>query len=110
MSIILSENETNSVFACSGRQSYIIVVMKRNTFEKRMAGAVLVAAALLLMVDWSPKMGETTRIVGQFAKDTPEAVRIITRDVLDTTVKVTGGRFEVEIPTVLTRIRLRPHL
>ena len=74
MSIILSENETNSVFACSGRQSDIIVVMKRNTFEKRMAGAVLVAAALLLMVDWSPKMGETTRIVGQFAKDAPDSV------------------------------------
>ena len=63
----------------------------------------MVGVALLLMVDCSPKAGETTRIAGQFAGVAPEAVRIITGDALDTTVTVTDGRFEVEIPTVLTR-------
>ena len=56
------------------------------------------------MVECSPKAGETTRITGQFAKDAPEAVVILVGDILDTTVTVTDGRFEVEIPTVLTRM------
>ena len=78
--------------------------MKKFVFGKRAAGAVVVASALLLMVECSPKAGKTTRIAGQFAGDAPEAVRLLVGDILDTTVTVTDGRFEVEIPTVLTRM------
>ena len=71
-------------------------------------------AAALLLAACSPKSGNTTKVVGQFAGDAPETVRLVrgyydgTLDedqffsFFDTTVAVVNGRFEVEIPKCLT--------
>ena len=61
----------------------------------------LLAAAVLLAA-CSPKPGKTTKVVGQFGDDAPAVVEIAMGDILDTTVIVTDGRFEVEIPKDLT--------
>ena len=71
-------------------------------------------AAALLLAACSPKAGNTTKVVGQFAENVPETVRI-TRgyydgildeehfvSFFDTTVTVVNGRFEVEIPKCLS--------
>ena len=60
-----------------------------------------VAAALMLAAACAPKAGKTTKVVGQFTENAPETVRIVLGESADTTVTVTDGRFEVEIPTNL---------
>jgi thiol-disulfide isomerase/thioredoxin len=62
----------------------------------------LLAAAVLLAAACAPKAGKTTRVVGQFGEDAPAVVDISIDGVLDTTVVVTDGRFEVELPKDLT--------
>ena len=73
---------------------------------------IYVAAALLLAA-CSPKSGDTTKVVGQFAGDAPETVRLVRGyyedlenqtfvSFFDTTIAVVDGRFEVEIPKCLT--------
>jgi len=59
------------------------------------------AAVAMLLAACTPKPGQATRVVGQFGADAPENVRIVMGDALDTTVAVTNGRFEAEIPTNL---------
>jgi hypothetical protein len=61
-------------------------------------------AAALLLAACTPKAGNTTKVVGQFGEDAPEVVEISLGDVLDTTVIVQNGRFEVNIPKNLTTI------
>ena len=61
-------------------------------------------AAALLLAACTPKAGNTTKVVGQFGEDAPEVVEISLGDVLDTTVVVENGRFEVNIPKNLTTI------
>ena len=61
----------------------------------------LLAAAALLAAACAPKAGKTTKVVGQFAENAPETVRIVLGESVDTTVTVTDGRFEVVIPTDL---------
>ncbi len=71
---------------------------------------LLYLAAALLAVACSPKSSNTTKIVGQFAGDAPETVRLVRGyydgtveddafvSLFDTTVTVVNGRFKVEIP------------
>ena len=71
-------------------------------------------AAALLVAACSPKAGNTTQVVGQFAGNAPETVRITKGYIdgmseneeyiafFDTTVAVVNGRFEVEIPKDVT--------
>ena len=71
-------------------------------------------AAALLLAACSPKAGDTTKVVGQFAGNAPETVRLVRGyydgpfdedhfiSFFDTTVAVVNGRFEVEIPKCLT--------
>ncbi|MBR3386679.1 MAG: TlpA family protein disulfide reductase [Bacteroidales bacterium] len=59
-------------------------------------------AAALLLAACAPKAGDTTKVVGQFSGDAPEAVEIVMGDVLDTIVVVKNGRFEARIPKDLT--------
>ena len=71
-------------------------------------------AAALLVAACSPKAGNTTKVVGQFAGNAPETVRITKGYIdglseneeyiafFDTTVAVVNGRFEVEIPKDVT--------
>ena len=61
-------------------------------------------AAGLLLAACAPKSGNTTKVVGQFKETAPEVVEFVMGDVLDTTVIVKNGRFEVEIPKDLTRV------
>ena len=73
----------------------------------------LLAAALFLAA-CSPKSGNTTKVVGQFADNAPETIRLVRGyydgsfdenhfvSFFDTTVAVVNGRFEVEIPKCLT--------
>ena len=58
-------------------------------------------AVALAVAACAPKSGPTTKVVGQFAENAPETVRIIHGESVDTTVAVTNGRFEVVIPTDL---------
>ena len=71
-------------------------------------------AVTLLVAACSPKSGNTTKVVGQFAENAPETVRF-TRgyydgmmdedhyiSFFDTTITVVNGRFEVEIPKCLS--------
>ena len=58
-------------------------------------------AAALLVVACGQKAGKTTKVVGEFTEGAPETVRIMVGESVDTTVTVTDGRFEVEIPTNL---------
>ena len=58
-------------------------------------------AVALAVAACAPKSGPTTKVVGQFAENAPETVRIILGESVDTTVAVTNGRFEVVIPTDL---------
>ena len=75
----------------------------------------LFAAALLSMASaCSPKSVNTTKVVGQFAENAPETVRLVRGyydgtmeeeafvSFFDTTVAVVDGRFEVEVPKCLT--------
>jgi len=64
----------------------------------------LLAAAAMLLAACSPKAGKTTKVVGAFSGDAPESLRIVMGDALDTTITVTDGRFEAEIPTDLTAL------
>ena len=59
-------------------------------------------AAALAVVACTPKSGKTTKVVGQFTEDAPAVVEISMGELLDTTVVVVDGRFEVEIPKDLT--------
>ena len=62
-------------------------------------------AAALLLAACSPKSGNTTKVVGQFAGDAPETIGIEIQGMppfLDTTVAVVDGHFEVEIPKLAT--------
>ena len=61
-------------------------------------------AAALLLAACTPKAGNTTKVVGQFGEDAPEVVEISLGDVMDTTVIVENGRFEVNLPKNLTTI------
>ena len=61
-------------------------------------------AAALLVAACGPKAGKTTRVTGQFGDEVPGSVRILVGESLDTTVTVTDGRFEVEIPTNLQEL------
>ena len=62
------------------------------------------AAVAMLLAACTPKPGETTRIVGEFAGFAPETVEIMVGETIDTTINVVDGRFEVEIPTDVTQI------
>ena len=64
-------------------------------------------AAALLFAACAPKVGNTTKIVGQFSDNTPKIVEVsmglmADNDILDTTIVVENGRFEFEIPKNLT--------
>ena len=64
------------------------------------------AAALILAAACTPKPGKTTKVVGKFTEDAPGVVEIMVGNVLDTTVVVTDGRFEAEIPKDLTTMAM----
>ena len=64
----------------------------------------LLAAAALLAAACAPKAGKTTKVVGQFAENAPETVRIVVGEAVDTTVTVTDGRFELALPTNLQEL------
>lgn len=64
-------------------------------------------AAALLLAACAPKVGKTTKVVGQFEDDAPKIVEVsiglmTDNDILDTTILVHNGRFEFEIPRNLT--------
>ena len=64
-------------------------------------------AAALLLAACAPKVGNTTKVVGQFSDDAPKVVEVTMglmsdRDIMDTTFLVHNGRFEFEIPKDLT--------
>ena len=61
-----------------------------------------VVAGVLLLAACGPKAGDKTKVVGQFSENAPETVTISLGDVLDTTVAVVNGKFEVELPKDLT--------
>ena len=63
---------------------------------------MLLAAALVCVAACTTKPSATTKVVGQFGEDAPATVQLIIGDVVDTTVAVVDGRFEVVVPTVLT--------
>ena len=65
---------------------------------------LLYLAAVLVVAACGPKAGKTTKVVGQFGEEAPETVRILVGESLDTTVTVTDGRFELEIPTNLQEL------
>ena len=69
-----------------------------------MSKKLLYLAAALMLVACGPKAGKTTKVVGQFGENAPETFRIQTGMDFDTTVVVTDGRFEVEIPTNLREL------
>ena len=69
-----------------------------------MSKKLMYLAAALLVAACGPKVGKTTRVTGQFGDEVPETVRILVGESLDTTVTVTDGRFEVEIPTNLQEL------
>ena len=58
----------------------------------------------LLVAACGPKAGKTTLVVGQFGEEAPETIRIQVGESVDTTVTVTDGRFEVELPTNLQEL------
>ena len=58
----------------------------------------LLAAAAIFAAACAPKAGDTTKVVGKFGADAPAVVDISMGNILDTTVVVENGRFEVEIP------------
>ena len=64
------------------------------------------AAAAMLLAACTPKPGKTTKVVGQFGEDAPAVVEIAMGRTLDTTVVVTDGRFEAEIPRDLTTMAM----
>ena len=66
-----------------------------------MKSNLMILAAALLLAACTPKAGKTTKVVGEFGEDAPAVVEIALGEVLDTTVAVVNGRFEVEIPTDL---------
>jgi thiol-disulfide isomerase/thioredoxin len=55
-------------------------------------------AAALAVAACAPQAGKTTKVVGQFTENAPETVRIVVGESVDTTVTVTDGRFQVDIP------------
>ena len=63
---------------------------------------MFVVAGVLLLAACGPKAGDKTKVVGQFSENAPETVTISLGDVLDTTVAVVNGKFEVELPKDLT--------
>ena len=71
-----------------------------------MGKRLLILSAALLVAACAPKAGKTTKVVGKFAEDAPAVVEIMMGNVLDTTVVVTDGRFEAEIPTDLTTMAM----
>ena len=69
-------------------------------------GLTTYIALALLLASCASKSGDMTRVVGRFSHDAPESVEIsisllANKDILDTTVIVDNGRFEVEIPKYL---------
>ena len=63
-------------------------------------------AAVLLLAACTPKTGDKTKVTGRFGEDAPEVVEISLGDVMDTTVVVENGRFEVMIPKDLTSMAI----
>ena len=64
-------------------------------------------AAALLLAACAPKVGKTTKVVGQFGDDAPKIIEVsiglmMDNDILDTTILVHNGRFDFEIPKNLT--------
>ena len=62
-------------------------------------------AAALAVAACSPKSENTTKVVGQFTGEAPETIGIEIqgeKTVLDTTVAVVNGHFEVDIPKIAT--------
>ena len=89
-----------------------IVIFTNNLID--MKTNLMYLAAAMLVAACSPKSADTTKVVGQFAENAPETVRL-TRGYIDgmseneeyiaffdTTVAVVNGRFEVEIPKDVT--------
>ena len=66
-----------------------------------MSKRLIFLAAAVLAVACTPKPGKTTRVVGRFVEDAPVLVEIEMGNRLDTSVVVTDGRFEAEIPVDL---------
>ena len=64
------------------------------------------AAAAMLAAACTPKPGKTTKVTGRFGEDAPAVVEFMMGNVLDTTVVVTDGRFEAEIPANLTTMAM----
>ena len=71
-----------------------------------MSKKLMFLAAALIVAACTPKAGKTTKVVGKFAEDAPGVVEIMQGNVLDTTVVVTDGRFEAEVPTNLTTMTM----
>ena len=67
---------------------------------------LLLFSVVLLVAACAPKAGKTTKIGGKFAEDAPAVVELMMGNVLDTTIVVTDGRFEAEIPTNLTTMAM----
>ena len=71
-----------------------------------MSQKLLILSAALLVAACAQEAGKTTKVVGKFAEDAPGVVEIMRGNLLDTTVVVTDGRFEAEIPTDLTSMSM----
>lgn len=64
----------------------------------------LLSFAAVLVLACSQKPGKTTRVTGQFTRNIPENVRLMSGEALDTTVAVVDGRFEADLPTDLLSV------
>lgn len=76
--------------------------MRKTILIKRPAVIGLLSVAML-MAACAPEVRKTTKLSGRFTKEAPDSVFIKVGDILDTVAVVTNGRFDIEIPTVLTR-------
>ena len=65
---------------------------------------IVLLSVAMLMAACAPEVRKTTMLSGQFTQEAPDSVFIKVGDVLDTVAVVTNGCFNIEIPTVLTRI------
>ncbi len=59
----------------------------------------MAAAAMAAAVSCGNKVSETTEITGKFGEEAPESVRVYIEDVMDTTVVVENGTFNISVPT-----------
>lgn len=76
--------------------------MRKTILIKHPAVIVLLSVAML-MAACAPEVRKTTMLSGQFTQEAPDSVFIMVGDILDTAIMVSNNRFEIEIPTVLTR-------